>query len=148
MDGKVIKAGQYEVGSGTALGAKHYQQARIQPIQILQMYLPPEQFIGYLRGCVIKYKLRAGAKGDTMGDAEKAEQYAQWYAQALNGETIDPMAGAAVMSVKRPSCYCRSICSSTCETDLEDPCPRGYNQEVRLQRAEKRQNESEVIRNE
>lgn len=78
---------------GTSLAAIHYQKANIQPIEIMQMHLHSEQFIGFLRGNVIKYSLRMGLKDSEVSNAEKACQYAKWLVQALKGETIKPMEG-------------------------------------------------------
>ena len=76
---------------GTAQGAAHYQQADVQPIEVMQKYLTPEQFIGLLRGNILKYTLRLGHKDDAVKDAQKAAQYASWLVDALAGKTIKPM---------------------------------------------------------
>lgn len=77
-------------GQGTTEAAKHYQIADMQPIEIMQAYLTKEQFIGFLRGNVIKYILRMGHKDDVIKDAEKACQYAEWLVKALRDERIVP----------------------------------------------------------
>ena len=76
--------------SGTASAATHYQQGTLQPIQIMQEQMTAEQFIGYLRGNVIKYACRIGRKDDVVKDAEKIQQYSVWLVQALKGEKIQP----------------------------------------------------------
>jgi hypothetical protein len=78
------------MSDGTAKAQGHYQQAEIQPIEIMQEYLTPEEFRGFLKGNVIKYSLRANFKGHEQVDIDKAFQYAKWLGQALRGETIDP----------------------------------------------------------
>lgn len=80
------------VEDGTAKGATHYQGKGDQPIEIMQNKMTHEQFIGFLRGNVIKYIIRIGCKDDDIKDAQKAAQYATWLCQALNGETVNPMA--------------------------------------------------------
>lgn len=75
---------------GTAKAQIHYQQADIQPIEIMQMYMTPEEFRGFLKGNVIKYSLRANFKGSPQADIDKAQQYAKWLGQALRGENINP----------------------------------------------------------
>lgn len=75
---------------GTTEAAKHYQVSDMQPIEIMQSYLPKEQFVGFLRGNVIKYILRMGHKDDTTKEAEKACQYAEWLVKALRDEKIRP----------------------------------------------------------
>ncbi|WP_207900753.1 DUF3310 domain-containing protein [Anaerospora hongkongensis] len=78
------------MSDGTAKSQTHYQQADIQPIEIMQMYLTPEEFRGFLKGNLIKYSLRANFKGNEQVDIDKAHQYAKWLGQALRGETINP----------------------------------------------------------
>lgn len=78
------------MNDGTAKTQTHYQQAVVEPIEILQMYLTPEEFIGFLRGNVLKYDLRAKFKGAEMVDIAKARQYNLWLSQALQGKRIDP----------------------------------------------------------
>lgn len=80
--------------SGTAACAKHYQVLPIQPIEIMQRLLPPEQFLGFCHGNVIKYALRCGYKDSPRKEIEKVRQYAEWYIEALDGKTIKPMGTA------------------------------------------------------
>lgn len=75
---------------GTANAQKHYQVADKQPIEIMQEYLTQEQFIGLMRGQVLKYTLRFGHKDDTTKEADKIYQYAKWLRQAVRGEKINP----------------------------------------------------------
>ncbi len=76
--------------TGLAKDQTHYQQANKQPIEIMQDYMPPEHFIGFLHGNLIKYSLRANYKGNNQVDIDKAKQYAVWLGQALRGEKINP----------------------------------------------------------
>lgn len=79
------------IPEGSARTATHYQVCRMQPIEIMQDVMRPEEFIGFLRGNVIKYALRMGHK-DVKDEREagKIEQYAKWLRQALEGKTINP----------------------------------------------------------
>jgi hypothetical protein len=79
-----------EIREGSALASTHYQTCDVQPIEIIQMYLPREQLIGYLRGNIIKYQLRYGHKDPTPKEAAKIEQYAKWLAVIENGGKINP----------------------------------------------------------
>lgn len=81
------------MSEGAAKAQKHYQQAEIEPIEIMQMYLSPEEFRGFLLGNVIKYTLRAKFKGLPLVDLEKARQYAAWLQHALEGKKINPREG-------------------------------------------------------
>lgn len=80
-------------GGGSAREQEHYQGKYMQPIEIMQMYLTPEEFKGFLKGNAIKYLLRALNKGAELRDYEKASQYCTWLCQAQRGEKINPRAG-------------------------------------------------------
>ena len=80
--------------SGLAINQDHYNATgQLQPIEAMQIFLPPEQFIGFLRGNVIKYACRAGRKDDEAKEVDKVIQYATWWRQALDGKTINPREG-------------------------------------------------------
>ena len=64
---------------GTADTQEHYKKAAMQPIEVMQTLLSPEQFEGFLLGNVIKYRMRAQFKGQEVSDHEKAKQYAYWF---------------------------------------------------------------------
>ena len=52
----------------------HYQQMEIQPWDVMEDLLTPEEFIGYLKGNMIKYAMRQGKKEDS-DDAGKLQHY-------------------------------------------------------------------------
>ena len=56
------------------VGGSHYKDMPIQPWDVMQAVLTPEEFVGFLKGNVIKYSLRAGRKQDS-DDANKARHY-------------------------------------------------------------------------
>jgi hypothetical protein len=76
--------------TGTTEDAVHYQIADIQPIEIMQKYLTPDEFIGAMKMQVIKYILRIGHKGSDREDAGKCMQYAKWLVDAMDGKKIIP----------------------------------------------------------
>lgn len=76
--------------TGTTEDAKHYQVADIQPIEIMQKYLTPEEMIGAMKMQVIKYILRISHKGSDREDAGKCSQYAKWLCDVMDGVTIVP----------------------------------------------------------
>lgn len=78
------------LSKGLATQQKHYQFARVEPIEILQMYLSPEEFKGYLRGNALKYLLRLGHKDEPTKEIDKAYQFSKWLRQAASDETINP----------------------------------------------------------
>lgn len=78
--------------SGYAKDAEHYQLLHMQPIEIMQKLLTPEEFRGFLHGNIIKYALRCGHKDDAGKEMEKVVQYAKWYVETVRGNVIDPRA--------------------------------------------------------
>lgn len=54
----------------------HYKDMPIQPWAVMEAVLTHEEFVGYLKGNVIKYAMRAGRK-DGSDDAGKARHYEQ-----------------------------------------------------------------------
>ena len=67
----------------------HYQ-TNIQPIEFMQANMTPEEFIGFLKGNIIKYTARCGKKDDPNKEVDKIIQYAEWLRDAYAGEKIDP----------------------------------------------------------
>ena len=54
----------------------HYQTPQgIEAIQVIEAFLSPEEYRGYLRGSVLKYMLRCTKKGKTIQDIQKAAWY-------------------------------------------------------------------------
>jgi hypothetical protein len=58
----------------------HYKTMEMQPWEVMESVLTPSEFVGFLKGNVIKYAMRAGRKEGT-DDAEKARHYAQKLAE-------------------------------------------------------------------
>jgi len=54
---------------------EHYKQFPVEVIEIIKFALGPEGFKSYCLGNEIKYRLRAGFKGDAMEDFDKALKY-------------------------------------------------------------------------
>lgn len=65
--------------------SKHYELLAIEPWDIMEANFPPEQFIAYLKGNIIKYTLRD--KGQALTDAQKIKHYAEKLIEVL--ETIE-----------------------------------------------------------
>jgi len=57
----------------------HYTQGRVECIDAIEAALGPEQFVGFLRGQVLKYTWRMGRKGAAQEDAAKLA----WYSARL-----------------------------------------------------------------
>ena len=56
----------------------HYDSGGIQTIDFIKAKLSPEEYVGYLKGNIIKYLSRANYKGSAKSDIEKALQYLTW----------------------------------------------------------------------
>lgn len=56
------------------VGGQHYKAMPIQPWEVMEAVLTHEEFIGFLKGNVIKYSMRAGHK-EGSDDANKARHY-------------------------------------------------------------------------
>jgi hypothetical protein len=55
------------------VGGRHYTDLSLQPWHVMEFVLSREEFVGYLKGNIIKYGMRQGLK--TEGDADKAWHY-------------------------------------------------------------------------
>jgi hypothetical protein len=58
------------------VGGNHYKDMSMQPWEVMEAVLTPEEFMGFLKGNIIKYAMRQGKKQDT-DDAGKAQHYKQ-----------------------------------------------------------------------
>ena len=69
------------------VGGSHYKDMPMQPIEVMQAVLTPDEYRGFLKGNIIKYSMRAGRKEGT-DDAGKAEHYRQFLNEwdAKNGK--------------------------------------------------------------
>ena len=62
------------------VGADHYKTMPMQPWEVMEAVLTPEEFRGFLKGNIVKYAMRAGKK-EGSDDAGKAQHYAQKLAE-------------------------------------------------------------------
>ena len=51
----------------------HYKEMPVQPWDVIEAVLTRQEFVGFLKGNIIKYSMRQGLK--TPGDPEKAQHY-------------------------------------------------------------------------
>lgn len=73
--------------------AKHYEQLKIEPWEIMEKDFTHEEFVGYLKGNILKYTLRK--KEQDITDAKKIKHYAEKLIEvltegALKEDLIDP----------------------------------------------------------
>jgi len=59
------------------VGGSHYKDMPVQPWEVMEAVLTYEEFVGFLKGNVIKYSMRQGKKNGSTDDAEKAKHYLQ-----------------------------------------------------------------------
>lgn len=67
--------------------SKHYELLAIEPWDIMEANFPPEAFIAYLKGNIIKYTLRD--KGQALTDAQKIKHYAEKLIEVLEAKEND-----------------------------------------------------------
>lgn len=70
---------------------KHYRETVVEPILVMQALFSHDEFIGFLKGNILKYRLRAGHKGGEKGmkdDLDKIHVYEEWLERAKKGERI------------------------------------------------------------
>jgi hypothetical protein len=65
------------------IGGQHYKDMGIQPWAVMEAVLTHDEFVGFLKGNVIKYAMRQGKKDSD--DANKARHYAVKLAEVQNG---------------------------------------------------------------
>lgn len=53
----------------------HYKNMPRQPWEVMAEQLTPAEFIGFLKGSIIKYEMRDGKKPGALDDGKKAEHY-------------------------------------------------------------------------
>lgn len=68
---------------------EHYHD-KVQPLEIMQEIMTPEEFRGFLFGNIIKYSCRCGKKDEPQKEFAKLRRYREWYNKAILGEHIDP----------------------------------------------------------
>ena len=59
----------------TQVDGSHYENMQVQPWSVMESILSKEEFIGYLKGCIIKYSMRQGHKAISPKDGEKCHDY-------------------------------------------------------------------------
>ena len=70
---------------------KHYRNAVVEPILVMQALFNHDELVGFLKGNILKYRLRMGHKGteeDMKADYDKLCVYEMWLDTIKNGERI------------------------------------------------------------
>lgn len=68
----------------------HYRNCVLEPIKVMEKLFTPEEFKGFLKGCILKYRLRLGNKigEDLDKELTKIQRYEQWLKEAEEGKEI------------------------------------------------------------
>ena len=66
----------------------HYKDMAVEPWEVMEMVLTHDEFVGFLKGNIIKYSMRAGRKAGADHDDEKASHYMQKLREVL-GHVIE-----------------------------------------------------------
>ena len=82
-----------DVPQGDPRKSSHYQLTLLQPLEIMQRTMTKEEFIGFIKGNIIKYSIRGGHKeGESPEkDLTKVNTYHRWLRLAEQGQMINPM---------------------------------------------------------
>lgn len=64
------------------VGGTHYKDMPVQPWAVMESVLSRDEFIGFLKGNIIKYAMRQGKKGDD--DVGKLVHYQQKLEEVLS----------------------------------------------------------------
>lgn len=75
-----------EPANNYQVGGDHYKTMIMQPWDVMESVLTRDEFIGFLKGNIIKYTMRNGCKADALHDLDKALHYRQKLAEVL-GQT-------------------------------------------------------------
>lgn len=77
--------GNYHIEDASVPNTKHYDEhyasmVGLEPIELMQLVLSLPEFVGFLKGNIIKYTMRAGKKQGEAAekDAAKAKRYIEW----------------------------------------------------------------------
>ena len=66
------------------ISGNHYKEMAVQPWELMESVLTHEEIVGYLKGNVIKYALRAGRK-EGSDDLGKCKHYMMKLAEVQDG---------------------------------------------------------------
>jgi hypothetical protein len=69
-----MRADNYQVDGS------HYMEMKVQPWDVMQAVMTREEYIGFLKGNIIKYSMRQGRKANS-DDAAKARHYMEKLAE-------------------------------------------------------------------
>ena len=67
---------------------KHYLESIVEPIKVMEKLFTKEELKGFIKGNILKYRLRMGHKDDIQKEIDKISVYEQWLAKLERGEAL------------------------------------------------------------
>ena len=67
---------------------KHYLESIVEPIKVMEKMFTKEELKGFVKGNILKYRLRMGHKDDIQKEMDKIRVYEQWLAKLERGEAL------------------------------------------------------------
>lgn len=67
---------------------KHYLESVVEPIKVMEKLFTKEELKGFIKGNILKYRLRMGHKDDIQKEMDKIRVYEQWLAKLERGESL------------------------------------------------------------
>lgn len=67
---------------------KHYLESVVEPIKVMEKLFTKEELKGFIKGNILKYRLRMGHKDDIQKEMDKIRVYEQWLAKIERGEAL------------------------------------------------------------
>ena len=79
---------------------RHYKDCLVEPFYLMENVLSVEEFIGFLKGNIIKYAMRAPFKGESEKDLEKYKYYSSLLHKVLNWKKSEEANPELTISLK------------------------------------------------
>ena len=67
---------------------KHYLESVVEHIKVMEKLFTKEELKGFIKGNILKYRLRMGHKDDIQKEMDKIRVYEQWLAKLERGEAL------------------------------------------------------------
>lgn len=67
----------------------HYKECVLEPILVMQDMFTKEELIGFLKGNILKYRLRMGHKDNVQKEMDKIKRYEDWLSRVQAGKRIE-----------------------------------------------------------
>lgn len=84
MTQTIPTAGGFIRADDRQVSGQHYKTMTVQPWTAMEALLTRDEFIGFLKGSIIKYSMRQGRK-DGSDDGAKAQHYIQKLGEVMSG---------------------------------------------------------------